>query len=297
MKAILSGINAPLLTPMKDNKVDYETYGKLASYIIDASITGLLVCGSTGECANLSCEEKRNLLSVCKDSIGKRASIAFNATELNPSNMKENIEYAKKLGVSAISCTTPYYFKYGPKALIEYFKWVSSIAEELPVFVYNIPSNTGCPITPDILKAIAESCPNVVGIKDSSMDFMNLLEYSLALKGRPFEFITGNDAQIVSSLEHGATGAIVAFAGVFPKLCASIYQNYLEGNSAKANELQDIIIDFRGAARKIRPIASHKYLLKLNGFDVGPARFPILPLDNSEKKLLESIYEKYKDDV
>ena len=98
-----------------------------------------------------------------------------------------------------------------------------------------------------------------------------------------FELITGNDAQLLTALMAGGAGGVIALAGVYPKLCQKIYDDFKAGDMAGAKTAQDKVHMLRAMVRRVMPVMAHKEMLKMQGFDMGPARFPFRELTQAEK--------------
>lgn len=289
-QALLSGISAPQLTPFYDNgEVNYEEYARLSRFLSDAGLDGIFVCGTTGEFVNLTLEERKNLLVAACEGAGGRCRILYNVTAMNLKDIEELIQWAKIKGADAVSVTPPYYHKYDRIALTAYFVRISKMADPLPVYLYNIPSMTHNPIEPEVLSAVCAECANVRGIKDSSMDFMTFLRYQMAAPNRDFELLTGNDAQVLTALQAGGNGGVIAMAGVFPGLCKRICDSYRRGDLAEARRAQDIVLKLRELVRGTVPVVAHKEMLRMQGFHMGKSRFPLRELTETEREQIHAV--------
>lgn len=294
-KVTLQGISAPVLTPFYENGgVNTEEYMRLIHLITKSGIKGIFVGGTSGEFINLRIEEREAILEAAREAVEEDTTLLFNVTAMNEHDLHRLMKYAKQKGADAVSVTAPYYHKYDEKSLCGYFERVADAAEGMPVYLYNMSGMTNNPITPGILKTVVEKKPNIRGIKDSSMDFMTLLNYQIALDNNQtgFEVITGNDAQVLPALQAGAAGGIIAVASVFPELAVSIWDNYRRGEMKAAEEAQKKVLKLRELFRSIMPTIAHKEALKLKGFAMGPARFPFRNLTQEERKRLEDGLEK-----
>ena len=289
---IMEGISAPLLTPyLPDGQVNYEAYERLAAYVTGNGIHGVFVGGTTGEFVNLTVEERKNMLLAAKRGVAPGSRVMFNVTAMNLRDLEELLKWAGEKGADAVSVTAPYYHPYDQKALTEYFCRVADMAEGQPLYLYNMPGMTRNPIAASTLRAVAERCPNLKGIKDSSMDFMTLLEYQCEVDKPGFEIITGNDAQVLPALQSGAAGALIAMASVFPGLCRSIWDRYQSGDLEGARDAQKTILKLRALVRSVMPVMSHKAMMEEMGFVMGPARFPMRELTPEERKKVRDTIE------
>lgn len=288
-EGILRGISAPQITPFHaGGSVNYAEYSRLTGYITQNGVKGIFVCGTSGEFANLTVDERRQLLVAAQKGAQPDAKIMFNATALNLRDMKELMDWACAQGADAVSVTPPYYHGYDAAAQLAYFKKAAELAGDMPFYLYNMPGMTHNPIQPGVVAALAETCPNLMGLKDSSMDFMTFLEYQLAVQKPGFELITGNDAQVLTAIQAGGAGAVIAMASVFPALSQSIWDKYFAGDTAGARQAQDTLLRLRDLVRKVMPVMGHKAMLEELGFSMGPARFPMRDLTAAERATVRS---------
>lgn len=282
---LFPGISAPQLTPFYDNgEVNYEEYTRLTRFLSEGGIKGIFVCGTTGEFANLTIDERKKLLKAAQKGAGPECKILYNITALNLKDVESLATWAKQEGADGVSVTAPYYHGYDKLALTDYFIRVSRLAAPLPVYLYHIPSMVHNVITPEILNDVCDACENVRGIKDSSMDFMTFLKFQMAAPDKDFEILTGNDAQVLTALQAGGGGAVIALAGVFPKLCSTIYESFQTGDLEAARNAQITVLKLRDLVRGTIPVTAHKEMLKMQGFAMGKARFPFRELTDEEKK-------------
>lgn len=290
---LFPGISAPQLTPFYDNgEVNYEEYTRLTRFLAEGGVKGIFVCGTTGEFANLTIEERKLLLKAAKAGAGSECRILYNITALNLKDIEALASWAKQEGADGVSLTAPYYHGYDRIALTDYFIQVSRLAAPLPVYLYNIPSMVHNTITPEILEAVCSACGNVRGIKDSSMDFMTFLKFQIAAPDKGFEILTGNDAQVLTALQADGSGAVIALAGVFPKLCSTIYNSYQNGDLEAARKAQNTVLMLRDLVRGTIPVTAHKEMLKMQGFAMGKARFPFRELTDAERTKVRSTVEE-----
>ena len=289
MKTYFTGITVPILTPCAhDGRLDEKRFCEHIGFLERADVSGIFIGGTTGEFVNFSAEERMHQLTLaCRSS--NRLNVLYNITSMNRDEMQRHIDFVGEMGISCVSVTAPIYHKYDNSALVEYFAQVSEMTKGLTLFIYNMPNTTGNPIVTGLLPQLIKDCPNLKGIKDSSMNFTNLQEFYFAAP-EGFEVITGNDAEILASLQLGCRGAIVALANVYPELCVGIHNCYQSGDLETAQLYQKALIRLRQACRATIPVMSHKYLLELRNAPMGEAHFPMRNLKESEKEILRDAF-------
>ena len=281
----LNGVWAPALTPFyEDGSVNTSEYERLVRFLLGQGLNGVFVGGTTGEFVNLTVEERQTLLAAARSGARDAGGVLFNVTAMNLRDVQRLMDFGRTHGADAFSVTAPYYHRYDAAALTEYFCTLAMLAEGMPFYLYNMSGMTNNPVTTSILREVSRRCPNVRGIKDSSMDFLTLQEYRAALPD--LEIVTGNDAQLYYALCAGAQGGIIAVSSAFPKLCAGIFEAYQAGDFMLARSRQEKVMQVRRLFRSVMPVMAHKYALQLQGFSMGPGRFPFRSLTETEKKVL-----------
>ena len=162
--------------------------------------TGLYPNGSTGEFLRFNPEERQRIIAIVVDQVAGRVPILAGAAEANPRETIKACERYHALGARAVAIVAPFYYRLGPASVYAYFK---EIADHTPIDVtlYNIPMFAS-PIDVETVQRLAEECPRVVAIKDSSGDLSHMMRMIQAVRpSRPdFAFLTGWDASLAPML-------------------------------------------------------------------------------------------------
>ena len=151
---------------------------------------------------------------------------------------KETIALSKKafeIGADALSIVTPFYAAASQEELYAHYMDVAS-AVDMPIVMYNIPPRTGNALAPATVRRLAQSAPNIVGVKDSSGNFDNMKQYieQTATLDREFSVLSGNDSLILPALVFGGKGGIAGCANVFPRAMVKIYETWAAGDLESA---------------------------------------------------------------
>jgi len=174
---MFSGIYTPIVTPFDEKEeIDYKKLKHNLDKWGQTDLDGIVVLGSNGEFVFLSMEEKLELIDFVVKNFNKdKKIIAGTYCE----STRETIILSKKaadLGVDAILVLPPNYYKGGMKdeVLQKYF---TDIADEspLPMMLYNMPGNTGINLSSKLVASLSKH-PNIVGIKDTSGNIVQLTE-------------------------------------------------------------------------------------------------------------------------
>jgi 4-hydroxy-tetrahydrodipicolinate synthase len=182
---------------------------------------------------------------------------------------------------------TPFFVQPSQHELIEHYVAVAK-ATKLPVMLYNNPPRTSTNVLPGTLRRCMELAPNIVGIKDSSGDVTQSIEYKLNT-GRKALLFSGRDTIALSLFLHGGEGTISPAANVFPKLVLKLYEAFALGDIALATRISDILAPLREAwAWGSFPVVI-KEAMALVGQSAGDTRRPIRPLTPERKADLTKV--------
>lgn len=282
MKEKIFGAMATPFGP--DGSLSVGTARELAAYLAGGGLDGLLLCGTTGEFPILTPRERMDLAKGVQEEVGHRLLVMVNVSSLRLGETEEYLLHARRNGIQAVSLLPPWYYSFDEEALFGYFRWACRMAGDLSVYLYNIPANAKNSISPRLLARLSRDCPNLRGIKDSSMDLMVLTDYQRAVNRTDFNFFTGNDAQILAALQAGGEGAVAASAAIFPKIAKAIQTRFQAGDISGAREAQNRLYGFRELCRGIMPVVTHKRALERLGFPMGAPRLPFRSLTPQEQE-------------
>lgn len=288
---MLRGIIPAVVTPFKGDNIDVNAFEKLLNFLIDRGVDGLFVAGTNGEGPLLSKGEKELLFRSAVEITRGRVPVIAQIGEITTKDTIDVGESAVKSGVSAVAMVSPYYFKLEDSALKRHFISVARALEPIPVYLYNLPGNTGNSIKPSLAKAIIENADNVKGIKDSSKDLQTLEDFIYEL-GPDRDVIVGTDSLILPALIMGAKGAISALANPLPELCGGVYKDFLSRDLESAKEKQFILNNIRTITKQFSSISALKVMLRLRGIDVGTVRPPLGEVTAEQEEVLKKILEE-----
>ncbi|HIU87381.1 MAG TPA: 4-hydroxy-tetrahydrodipicolinate synthase [Candidatus Avilachnospira avistercoris] len=291
----LKGIIPPIITPMnEDESVNYEELRRQVDRLIEGGVHGIFPFGTNGEGYILTADEKKKVLETVIDQVNGRVPVYAGTGCISTKETVEMSKMAKSMGADVLSVITPSFAVASQEELYVHYKTVAE-AVDLPIVLYNIPARTGNALAPATVGRLAK-IDNIVGAKDSSGNFNNILEYISAGKGEDFSVLSGNDALIIWNLLAGGTGGIAGCANVFPKTMASIYDLYAAGEIEKAKEANESIRPFRACFKYGNPNTIVKLAVALLGYPVGRCRAPFnsVPTEGIEaiKKVLEDCKAK-----
>jgi len=289
----IEGIVTALVTPFNlEGELDENALERIVEFQIAKRVHGLYPCATFGEGPTMTLEQRKRVAEIVIEKSRHHVPVVVQVGAPDASTTIELARHAEHVGADAIAVVTPYYYNPDEKALVEYYRQVSEKVA-IPIFIYNIPYRTTVNITPDIALKIVEAAPRVQGIKDSSRDFMQVLEYIEKLP-KNFIILNGADAYILPALIMGATGAMSAYSNAFPELYVSLYDLFKKGDYDKAREVQFKINITRRILRLhaqpfIQPV---KEAMRMRGIPAGFVRRPLRPMTEQEIDDLRSRLKK-----
>jgi 4-hydroxy-tetrahydrodipicolinate synthase len=275
--ARLSGIFTPNIVPLDDaGDINEPELRRYTDWLIDRGVHGLYPNGSTGEFTRFTPDERRRIIAIMTDQAAGRVPVLAGAAEANVRETIAACEHYHELGARAVAIVSPFYYKLSPAAVYAYFK---EIADRSPIDVtlYNIPMFAS-PIDVPTVRRLAEECPRVVAIKDSSGDLPHMIRMIQAVRPRrpEFSFLTGWDAALMPMLLIGCDGGTNATSGIVPEITRRLYDLTVAGRMDEARELQYKLVGLFDAMLYSADFPEgFRAALRLRGFRTGEGRQPL----------------------
>lgn len=271
------GIITALLTPLnKDLTLCDECLKNLIEFQAGKGVAGIYLTGTAGEGIILPVKTR---IELFKKALEYAPSNIYLLPHIGAASIDVVFELArevKDLGYKDVSLISPIFHKPTRKGMIRFFEEVSS-RTELNIVIYNNKNRQGYNISPDDFQAIVDAARSVIGIKDTSKDVDQLLEYVKRFSYK--YFIAGaGDELILYTFLIGAHAHICAVSNVIPETVIELYKAVLGGDIKKAVELQYKINGLRKQISKI-PVESQEVLRQLASLRGLKPGYPPLQLD------------------
>lgn len=282
---IFKGSGVALITPFDEkNSINYKKLEHLLEFQIKNSTDAIIICGTTGESATLSFDEKKALIKYTVEVVNKRIPVIAGTGSNNTEFALKLSEYAKQVNADALLLVTPYYNKCSNNGLYLHYKKIADNVD-LPIIVYNVPSRTGYNIDAETLKKLA-TINNIIGIKEASSNISQISEMFTKISNN-FSIYSGNDDQILPILSLGGAGVISVLANILPKQTHDLCYNFFNGNIEEARKIQLKYFDLiKKLFIEVNP-EPIKEAMNMLGYNVGKCRLPLCELSKSSKELLE----------
>ena len=285
-KQKLSGLIAAPFTPMKeDGSLNLSLLPRYYDMLVANGITGVFICGSTGEGVSLTLDEKMEVAeawaSCTRSNPGFRVMTLLGGTSI--ADCITLAKHAQETGLYAVSFTAPFYFK--PASVDQLAQCCKAIAGEvpgMPFYYYHIPVLTGVGFNMlDLLQAVDGLIPNFAGVKYTHEDFMDFLS-CLHFQNGKYDMLWGRDENMLAALATGAKGAVGSTFNYAAPLYYNLIEAFNSGNLEKAQQLQQLSIDMIRLLGKYGGIATGKAYMKLLGMDCGGFRLPVKNMDEEQ---------------
>lgn len=294
-KGKLRGILIPFPTPFgHEGEPDASSIRFNIERWNTTGVTGYVALGSTGERVHLDERERMAVVEAARACVPDVLVFVVGVSEQSTHLASNEAKRVAAAGADAVLALTPHFYRGAmtQDALRGHFATVAD-ASPVPVILYNIPQNTGVAIAPETVALLSEH-ENIVGIKDSSGDMVNLVEMLRLVGDRREDFtvLTGHAGVFYASLCAGVRGAILAAGCVAPRLCVEIYEAFRTGDHKRAGELQRRLAPVARAVTTRYGIGGLKAALDMLGYAGGLPRSPLRSPDSDARAEIARLLEE-----
>ena len=288
--SVFHGVGVATITPFDDNGINFDEFGKILEFLIERKADSLIVCGTTGEPATMSADERRAAIAFAVEKVRGRipviAGYGCNSTAETVKNARE----AQALGADALLVVTPYYNKCTQNGLFLHYSAVAE-AVDIPVIVYNVPSRTGLNMLPETFARLSEH-ENICGMKEASGNIAQITELA-RLCGDRIALYSGNDDTTLPVLALGGQGVISVTANILPEQVEHMVEMYMAGDVKGSREMQFYLNEMNHALMsEVNPIPV-KTAMRLMGMDMGALRLPLTEMQGERLDELKAVLRKY----
>ena len=276
MIGLFEGVHVAVTTPFDaDGAILVERFEQHCADLVAAGCHGVAVCGSMGEYAALTNDERQLLVAAAVRAVGDRALVIAGTGAYNGTFARQHAEAAAAAGAAALMCLPPTGYRAASSAeLIAHFTKLAEVG--LPMVVYNNPADTGIDMRPEFLAALADELPQVQAVKDFSADVARV--YALRRIAPDLQVMVGADTVALESFLAGAVGWIAGFANALPEESVALYDAARRGDAATGVAINSRQMPLFGW--DVLPVFVQAVKLAMDecGRYGGPTRLPRLPL-------------------
>ena len=234
------GVFCPAVTPLdEEGCVDLEAAGKLYEHLIAGGLDGIVVLGSIGEFQAIDAEEKRRLIRFAVEHAAGRCKVIAGTGATVTQEVIDLTRYAEEAGADAAMIIPPYYFPVGEVGLLNHYGAVAE-AVEMDILLYSFPARAGYELPVKVIADLAESYPNIMGIKDTIDSISHTRAIINALAGRRSDFavLSGFDEYIYANLLGGGDGTVNGLTNLVPRLFREAFDAFDSRDAGRMHEIQ-----------------------------------------------------------
>ncbi len=232
------GTYTAIVTPFcadRDRTVDLIALKRLVEQQIAGGVTGLVVCGTTGEASTLDDDEYEQVVGSVVAFAGGRVPVIAGTGSNSTKKTIATTQKACSLGVDGVLVVTPYYNKPTQAGMIAHFSQVAD-QSAAPVVLYNVPGRTGVNLLPATVAELAKH-PNIVALKEAAGSLEQVQEIVMRTEFS-FPILSGEDALCVPTYAVGGRGVISVVSNVAPALTVALWNDFAAGRVAEAGRGQ-----------------------------------------------------------
>ncbi|MDR0556092.1 MAG: 4-hydroxy-tetrahydrodipicolinate synthase [Holosporaceae bacterium] len=285
---MLTGYVAAVVSPFVDGKIDLVAFEKYVDHIISSGISGIAVCGSTGESLSLSMYEKIELIRRAAEVNAGRVQLIGGVVNSTTDDCLLLIRQTEKY-VDYFLCVCPFYVKPSQQQIYNHFKILSE-ATSRKIILYNNPCRVGVNMEFDLFRRLCD-IENVVALKECALDLSRFTLWRSGMR-EDFSFMAGNDDVACGALAMGAQGVISVSANVAPNLCVRLYNAFLQRNFSEFELIRDSLAQLHELMFTEPNPAPAKYALSRQGLVRNELRAPLSPIGDPLQKRIDGLMAK-----
>lgn len=286
---MFSGSIVALITPFLKGEIDISAIKKLVNWHVDQGTNGFVVCGSTGEAALLTPQERHLVIKTVIEENKGRLPVIVGCGAASTHEATKMMQEAKTLGAVAALVVTPYYVKPSPEGIFQHFKALNE-GVDLPLIIYNNPGRAAVGLSTELVIRLAE-LSNVVAIKDSCDDLTRVIKMRRLIT-KSFAFLSGDDPIATAYLAHGGDGVISVSANVAPKWCSQMVAAWKSRDLDTFATLRDTLLPLHEAMFIESSPAPAKYVASQLGFTTDEVRLPLVAASLQARQHLDQVVKK-----
>ena len=287
--SIFKGTATALITPFKNDRVDFESLDRLLDDQLNNGINALVVNGTTGEPTTMTHDERTAVAKFAMKKVNGRIPIVLGAGSNNTYTAIEYAKEAEELGADAILTVTPYYNKATQNSLVAHYKAIAD-SVGIPVILYNVPGRTGVNLLPQTVAKLA-GYRNIAAIKEASGSINQAMEIK-NLCGDAIDMYCGEDGIAYPFMTVGGIGAISVASNILPKYFTEMTDACLKGDYETAKEHQYKMLHLIQALFvEVNPIPVKTAAYWMGLIDSDYMRLPMIKME--KRDVLESAMREF----
>jgi 4-hydroxy-tetrahydrodipicolinate synthase len=196
----------------------------------------LFALGGTGNFCSFTAEERFEVARAVVEEVEGRVPVLVGCMDSSTRLVVRNVQLAAEAGADGVVVEPPFYYPCTEEDVLSHYR-AAAEASELPIVIYNIPEANKVEIDLPMTRKLA-AMPQIIGIKDSTSDFVGFQALLAEFASSEFRIIQGQETLVGASFLFGAHGAILAIGNVVPRLCVELYEAGCSGNLFETRQKQ-----------------------------------------------------------
>lgn len=284
-----AGAFTALITPFRHQEIDESALRSLVEFQISSGIHGLVPCGTTGESATMTEEERRRVIEIVIDQTAGRVPVIAGTGSNDTRRTIEATQHAQSVGANAALVVVPYYNKPTQEGLVAHYTAIAN-ATELALVLYNVPGRTGISMTAETSLRLA-NLPTVAAIKEAGGSLDQVSEL-IAGSPRHFAVLSGDDSLTLPMMSVGAHGVISVASNIVPGAIAALTEAGLRGDLDTAREIHFSLFDLMRAMFIENNPTAVKTAAAMLGLCSDELRLPLVPMTSPNRSLVAAALEQ-----
>ena len=287
----LEGSMVAIVTPMKDGVVDHKSLRDLVEFQLAGGTDGIIPCGTTGEGATLTAQERYAVVKTVVEQVKGRAAVIAGAGSNATHEAIEGVKAAKELKADAALVVTPYYNKPTQEGLYRHYLALWEAAR-FPVVAYNVPSRTAVDLLPETVARLVKAGA-IVGIKEATANMDRQVQLVELCGKDGLAYLSGDDFTVLPYVACGGHGVISVVANVAPRAMKELVVAARSGDLAGALQKQVAMAELNRVMfveTNPGPVKAAVALLGLAGPEL---RLPLAPVSEASLAKIRAAMLKF----
>jgi len=286
LKSIRGLIHTPPTPYTADNRVDGDTFQKLADFLVRYGADAFSHPMHIGEGITLTHDERLQLSKLTVEAIHGRVPVFIHTSCTGTDEAVELSQHAQSVGADGICVTTPYYWHPPTNGVVEHFVKVGNSVDIAMIAYHNEKAG---PLPSSALPEMLRRCPNLIGLKEAECEARYMAEViRVTTPLRPdFALLAGGEFPLYT-VPAGGTGCYSPIGFIAPRVVRDLLTACLAGDYKKAIPLQAKVSELTSILAEFYSYSASMAAMEIVGRPCGNPRLPIPTLDADAKKRLES---------